>query len=440
MAGPSFLHARPDWTSPSLDGQLYGEPLEVAGRVYVATENDSVYALSAKSGRVLWRTHLATPVPSSTLPCGDITPVVGITGTPVIDPARHELYVVADERRNGSPAHELVGLNVYTGAVELQQHADPQGSDPAALLQRTGLALDGNEVVFGFGGNYGDCSTYHGWVEGVPAAGGTPTFYEVDAAAGDDQGAIWMGGAAPEVDASGNIWVSAGNGSVAQTTRPYDDSDSVLELSAHLALLQYFAPADWRHDNEHDRDLGSSPPPWSTARSSRPASLRRASSSTDPTWVASAGRRPSSPCAAAGTSTAAAPWRGTSSTSAAKRASKPSRSAAPRRRSPGSGRPPRERRTPRSWRGAWSGPWAGATSTVSNPRTDDRCVTLPVGQPQNHFPTPSVGDRLLLVPGSTSLAAFSGSAGRPGPPTPAPSSAYAGFRRSPVCTCATLGP
>ena len=91
------------WTSAALDGEIYGEPLVSAGRVYVATENNTVYALSAATGAVAWSRHLATPVPSGSLPCGDIAPTVGITGTPVIDPARSEIFVVADEVAQGRP-------------------------------------------------------------------------------------------------------------------------------------------------------------------------------------------------------------------------------------------------------------------------------------------------------------------------------------------------
>ncbi len=75
---------------------------------------------------------------------------------------------------NGKPAHQLVGLSSATGKVELDQNVDPAGSTPAALLQRTGLTLDAGRVVFGYGGNYGDCSTYHGWIMSVPEVGGTP--------------------------------------------------------------------------------------------------------------------------------------------------------------------------------------------------------------------------------------------------------------------------
>ena len=90
------------WNSPAVDGQIYGEPLVYAGRVYVATENDTVYALSAATGTVAWSAHLGPPVPAGSLPCGDITPTVGITGTPVIDQARGEIFVVADELAGGS--------------------------------------------------------------------------------------------------------------------------------------------------------------------------------------------------------------------------------------------------------------------------------------------------------------------------------------------------
>ena len=245
------------WTSPSLDGQLYGEPLVSGAQVYVATENDTVYALSATTGAVLWSTHLGTPVPSGSLPCGDISPTVGITGTPVVDQTRAELFVVADELVNGTPAHQLVGLSTATGKTELNQDVDPAGSTTSALLQRTGLTLDAGHVVFGYGGNFGDCSTYHGWVMSVPEGGGAPATFEVDSAAGDTQGAVWMGGAAPVVDTDGNIWVTAGNGSVTSSSRAYDDSDSVLELSPSLMLEQYFAPSSWPSDNARDLDFST---------------------------------------------------------------------------------------------------------------------------------------------------------------------------------------
>jgi polyvinyl alcohol dehydrogenase (cytochrome) len=247
------------WTSPVLDGEIYGEPLVSSGRVYVATEDDTVYALSAATGAVVWSTDLGRPVPSTDLPCGDISPTVGITGTPVIDQSRGEIFVVADELVNGSPAHMLTGLATASGKVEMSRNADPAGADTAALLQRTGLTLDDGQVVFGMGGNYGDCAAYRGQLIAVPETGGTPKFFTVDAAAGESQGAIWMGGAAPVVDSTGDIWVSTGNGSVYSYSHAYDDSDSILELSPSLKLLQFFAPATWATNNSQDLDMSAAP-------------------------------------------------------------------------------------------------------------------------------------------------------------------------------------
>ena len=249
----------PAWTSPALDGELYGEPLVSSGHVYVATENDTVYELSAATGAVLWSTHIGRPVPSGDLPCGDIAPTAGITGTPVIDPSRGEIFVVADELVNGKPAHLFAGLSAASGKVEVSQDVDPAGADPAALLQRTGLTLDDGRVVFGLGGNDGDCASYRGRVIAVPEQGGTPEMFTVDAAADESQGAIWMGGAAPVVDSAGHIWVTVGNGSVFSSSHPYDDSDSILELSPSLRLVQFFAPATWATDNSRDLDMSTAP-------------------------------------------------------------------------------------------------------------------------------------------------------------------------------------
>ncbi|MGA3148340.1 MAG: PQQ-binding-like beta-propeller repeat protein [Acidimicrobiales bacterium] len=247
------------WTSPALDGELYGEPLVSNGRVFVATEDDTVYSLSAATGKVVWSTHVATPVPSSLLPCGDIGPTVGITGTPVIDTPRDEIYAVADELIGGKPAHVLVGLKTTTGKLEMTRRVDPAGAAPSALLQRTGLTLDDGHVMFGYGGNDGDCASYRGRVVSVPVAGGTPVTFTVDAAAGESQGAVWMGGAAPVVDSKGNVWVETGNGSVYSSHHAYDDSDGVLELSSSLRLEQYFAPSSWPANNQQDLDMTTAP-------------------------------------------------------------------------------------------------------------------------------------------------------------------------------------
>ena len=227
----------------------------------VATENDTIYELAGNTGALLWSTHVGTAVPSGNLPCTDIAPEVGITGTPVIDTARNEVFAVTDEAAGAGAQHYLVGVDLYTGAVLLHQPIVLAGSDQLAQLQRTGLALDNGNVIAGFGGNDGDCGNYHGWVIAIPEGGGAELAFAVaTSTGGDSQGAVWMGGAAPEVDGGGNIWFSTGNSALKSGSPPYDNSDGVVELSSSLGFVQSFAPSTWLSDNGTDADLGSSSP------------------------------------------------------------------------------------------------------------------------------------------------------------------------------------
>ena len=410
------------WTSPALDGEIYGEPLVSSGRVYVATQNDTVYALSAATGAVVWSAHLGSPVPSADLPCGDITPTVGIAGTPVIDQSRGEIFVVADELVNGKPAHMFAGLATASGKVEVTRDVDPAGADPAALLQRTGLTLDDGRVVFGMGGNYGDCAAYRGRLIAVPETGGTPKTFTVDAGAGESQGAIWMGGAAPVVDASGDIWVSTGNGSVYSDRHAYDNSDSVLELSPSLKLLQFFAPATWATNNSEDLDMSTAPallPDGQvilTGKSrivyllsgahlggigGQQAALGSACSEDIDGGVAVQGTTGYLPC--------------TSGIIAVRAAKSPA--ALHLLWSSGTGGGPAIVAAGLVWTIGPNGMLYGlspATGTVRQQAS--------IGVPANHFPTPSVADGLLLAPSADHVVAFTASARASGTrPTPVPS-------------------
>jgi outer membrane protein assembly factor BamB len=240
-----------EWASPTmLDGQVYAEPLVCGDALFVATENDSVYAINSSSGKILWHTHLGTPVPGSALPCGDIDPS-GITGTPVIDVATGILYVVAFVL----PAqHDLFGLNVVNGSVVSHVAVDPAGSVPSAEQERGALALANGKVYIPFGGLFGDCAQYHGWVVGVPLSGsGGLVAYQVPT---HREGGIW-GSAGIAVAANGNLFVATGNG---DSTGTFDYGDSVIELSPSLGLVGYFAPTNWAALNAGDTDLGSTAP------------------------------------------------------------------------------------------------------------------------------------------------------------------------------------
>jgi hypothetical protein len=101
-----------------LDGAVYGQPLLIGDMVVVATENDTMYALSTATGKVAWRTHVGAPVPRGVLPCGNINPL-GITGTPAYDPSTGIVYAVAETT---GYRHTLFGLSVANGAIKVERH------------------------------------------------------------------------------------------------------------------------------------------------------------------------------------------------------------------------------------------------------------------------------------------------------------------------------
>ncbi len=248
MTDPQHLAA--SWNT-KLDGAVYGEPLVVDGHVLVATENDTLYALNAQTGKIVWHTNVGTPVAQTDLPCGNIFPL-GITGTPVYDPATGLIFAVAEIT---GPAHILVGLDAMTGQVKVRRIADPQGIEIAPHQQRAALALYGNTVYIAYGGLDGDCGNYHGWVVASQTNGNGPLLsYEVPT---PREGGIWAA-SGPAVDAAGHIFVAVGNGETTQGA--WDHSDSVLRLSPTLKLEDGFAPQNWQQENAQDADLGSMGP------------------------------------------------------------------------------------------------------------------------------------------------------------------------------------
>ena len=263
------------WQSPDLDGTLTAEPLLYGSHVSVATENDTVYSLNAATGAIEWQNHLATPVPRSALPtqsgtpCGNIAPE-GIVSTPVIDPTTNAIYAVEFSWDGTHATHELVALDLNTGqrrpgfpfSVEPSYPTDPGVSPngPVYQYQRPALALDGNNVVIGFGSN-DDCDHWWGWVVSAPKDGvggvGAEHSYQVEAQSGHYAGGIWGAGNGPTIDASGNIFVATGN---AEGASGYDYSSSVLKLDSNLNLIGNFAPSDWATLDTTDLDVGSSAP------------------------------------------------------------------------------------------------------------------------------------------------------------------------------------
>ena len=252
---------------PRVAGHIYAQPLywrDPAGRalLLIATESDRVYALDATSGATVWMRRLGLPVALSDLPCGDIDPL-GITGTPVIDPRRHAVYVAAMLRdpRSGKPAHELFALALADGALLPGWPVDvgaALGSDfpPAAQNQRGALLILGDTLYVPYGGHFGDCGRYHGWVVGVrledPRA---LESWHTPARAGG----IWApGGIASDGQ---SLYVTTGN---TEDAWDWGGGEAVIRLPPALTFSanpgDFFAPRDWRRLDAADADLGGVAP------------------------------------------------------------------------------------------------------------------------------------------------------------------------------------
>ena len=248
-------------TSLQLDGAVYASPVVVGGRRIVATENDSVYEF--QGDRIIWHSHLGTPVPRSSLPCGDIDPL-GITSTPAYDSGTNTLVVVAEIA--DPTRHVAFGLNPATGAVRWQRNVDvpgEQGIDPVAMQNRAALLISAGRLYVPYGGLAGDCSAYRGSLVGLDLRAPQTSRLTHFTVPTTREGAIWHGGSGPVVDPDGNLLVGVGNGASGadDPNGPYDFSDSVLKIGPQsMRMLDSYSPATWRQDNATDADLGSQSP------------------------------------------------------------------------------------------------------------------------------------------------------------------------------------
>ena len=274
-----------------LDGQTFAQPLyvpnvSIPGQgthnvVYVATENDSVYAFDADGTpkRPLWQRDFTnsaqgiTAVPCADIPACPVGPVAGITGTPVIGSASKTLYVVAFTKENGSYFQRLHALDITTGAekfggpVVIQASVQGTGAgsvggtiafDPLIQNQRPALLLAKGVVYIGWA-SFGDRDNYHGWVLGYAASTLQQVAVFNDTPNGS-QGGIWQGGGGLAAGPGGNIFLQTGNGTFdANTIGGVDYGDSFLKLSATggLSVLDYFTPDNQATLDSLDLDLGS---------------------------------------------------------------------------------------------------------------------------------------------------------------------------------------
>ncbi len=240
--------ARPAW-SVDLGGAVRGEPVIGGGIVIAVTETNRVVALNPADGGIVWSASLGSPLTNvdAVAGCGDIDPL-GITSTPVIDPRSGTVYIVGEVVEAGVVRHRLAGLSLASGAVVLSEAVDPPlpvGERAVNLLQRASLALAGGRIYISYGGNDGDCGSYHGWVVGVREVG-PPHMVSFEVAADGEGGAIWQAGGAPAIDAAGDLYVSTGNANPDPPRGgpdPKQYTESVVKLSPDLHPLASFKDA-----------------------------------------------------------------------------------------------------------------------------------------------------------------------------------------------------
>jgi hypothetical protein len=274
-----------------LDGTALASPLYVASVsipglgfhnvVYVATENDSVYAFDADglTTSPLWHVSFlssgVTTIPcADTGECGDIPTQIGITSTPVIDQTSGTIYVVAATKEGATNwVQRLHALDITTGAekfggpVVIQASVPGTGTgssggsvpfDPLHENQRPGLLLNNGVVYLAFG-SHGDVNPWHGWVLGYNAATlqQTMAFNTTPNAFG---GGIWQSGGGLASDATGNIYFTTSNGTFDINTGGLDYGDSFMKVSASGSVTDYFTPHDQSNMDVNDLDLGSAGP------------------------------------------------------------------------------------------------------------------------------------------------------------------------------------
>jgi hypothetical protein len=246
----------------TVDGQIYAQPLYVENLsisggihnvIFVSTENNSLYALDADTGgTTYWHANLGAPYTSS---CGDLTPVVGITGTPVIDVSSGTLYV--DTKLAAGPAQKLHALDITTGHEKFGGPVTMAASSFSAALQhqRPGLLLVNGVVYLGFG-SHCDQGSYHGYVLGYNATNLTQVA-AFNVTSTGSQGSVWSGGMGPAADSSGNLYIMTGNGSFDGTN---NFGESMIKLNSALAVQDYATPSNWASLNAGDADFGSGGP------------------------------------------------------------------------------------------------------------------------------------------------------------------------------------
>src|ERR1700723_1697550 len=271
------------------DGLVDAEPLYVSNLtvsgaqhnvVFVVTEHDSAYAFDADTLAQLWKVSVlgANETSSDDRGCGQVTPEIGVTSTPVIDPhagSHGVMYLGAmSKNSNGNYFHRLHALDITPGAkisgspTTIQATFPNQGGqttfDPKQYKERAALLLL-NGVIYTTWASHCDDQPYQGWIMGYNET----TLQQssvLNVIANGIEGAIWMAGDGPAADSSGNIYFLDGNGTFDDTLNSNgmpedgDYGNAFIKVSTAgntLSVADYFTMSNTDAESSEDQDLGS---------------------------------------------------------------------------------------------------------------------------------------------------------------------------------------
>jgi hypothetical protein len=277
--------------SLGVDGRVDAQPLYLSqfsisgvsfNTVFVATEHDSVYAFDANSGAQLWHVSLlaAGERTSTDHGCGQITPEIGITSTPVIDRsigAHGAIYVVAMSKDASSNYHQRLhaldlasGAELSGGPTEISATYPSAGGgtasfSPGQYAERAALLLS-NGTIYTSWTSHCDEQPYSGWIIAFTQSTLARSAILNVAPNSNSGPAIWMSGGGPAADAAGNVYLLTANGAFEPTLDAkgfpnlQDYGNSFLKISTAgggLSVADYFAMSNEVAESSADEDLGS---------------------------------------------------------------------------------------------------------------------------------------------------------------------------------------
>jgi len=292
---PSVVPTFQQRINVTVSGDVYAQPLVIptspgatSKEVIVATENDQVYAFAAGSASAitnptpLWhQSTLGSPFVigkvSSLAKCTDLTPNIGITGTPAYDPNANELYMFANivDPGTNTPHYYMVGLNASTGAVMQKIHVSGRPTNnsnikfqAAQQMERPGVLLLPDGSVMGEFASHCDFKPYAGFVTRVVPSTGAFTFWSTESGTTYQQAGIWMGGSGAMLDPQGRIFVTSGNGVSPSkgpgSTPPGQLAESVIDMKVNsggtLSPTDFFSPSNAPSLDAADTDYGGGGP------------------------------------------------------------------------------------------------------------------------------------------------------------------------------------